>query len=66
MPICAVSESIQDSSSRTLADLRARIERCPEAFFSEPAALARRLSLPEIEVEAAIAGVIEDGLEIRA
>ena len=49
-----------------LADLRRRLDRCPEAVFAETADLARLLRRPEAEVEAAREWLIDDGLELRA
>ncbi len=49
-----------------LADLRRHLDRYPESAFAEGPELARRLGLPEIEVEAAREWLIADGLEVRA
>ena len=48
-----------------LAELRGHLDRPPQAAFSKVPELARRLSLPEIEVEAALDWLLADGLEVK-
>jgi hypothetical protein len=49
-----------------LADLRAYVERHPDALYKEDSELARLVGCSEAEVEEARRWLLDDGLEVRA
>ena len=49
-----------------LADLRAFVDRYPEAIYKDCRELAQILCCAEFEIEEARRWVLEDGLEVRA
>lgn len=49
-----------------LADLRAHVDRYPQAIHKDDSELAHLLGYPEFEMAEARRWLLEDGLEVRA